>query len=163
MREGEQAWIFASVTWEGCYQLPLSPADASSKPSTEHQAGSCWGLAVPLTCLVLWPGFLVLWPGFCALCPQPQPGDPRWKGHAGWVLWEVAEELLLSSEPLQTELCPLLLRAGESEVPSRLCLKGTMPSTMWWAGTGLHPLLFSFNKSIIAIFVNTQFTPLKTW
>lgn len=135
--------------------LPPSPA-----PSTK--AGSCWSLAVPLVCAVPLT-CLVLWPGSCAVWPQPQPGDLRWKGPAGGVQREVAEEFLLSSDPLQTELCPPLSRAGESVVPSRLCLKGTMPRTMWWAGTGLHPLIFSFNNSIIAVFINTQSTPLKTW
>lgn len=129
----------------GPCQLQMLPPS----PALSGRAGFCWGRAEPLlTCLVLWPGF-------CTVCVQPQLGSPRWKGPAGWVLWEVGEELLLSSEPLQTEFCPSYWEL-ESVAPSRLCPKGTMARTLWWAGTGLHPLLFSFHNSIIAVFIDTH-------
>lgn len=98
----------------GPCQLQMLPRS----PALSGRAGFCWGRAEPLlTCLVLWPGF-------CTVCVQPQLGSPRWKGPAGWMLWEVGGELLLSSEPLQTEFCPSYWELKSQWRPAGSVLKG---------------------------------------
>lgn len=143
---GEQAWIF--VAWEGYFYWPCHLQMVPPNPAVSGKANSC-----EQSCA---SGYVPCpEPGFCAVCPAPA-GRPLWKGPAGWVMGVEGEGLLLGSELLQTELCPLL---GGLESPGSV-LKGQCHVPGDWNQAVSTPVV---NNSTIAVFIVIQFTHLKSW